>query len=56
MGVLGKGTKEVLCQMQFWNKRPKFLVTQCFLLQDNAKTHTAQVVMLALTDISGKPV
>jgi len=48
--------KEVLCRMQLGNKRLTFLVTQWFLLQNNAKTRTAQVVMSSLTDISGKPV
>jgi len=42
--------------MQFENKRPKFFITQWFLLQNNAKTCTAEVVMSSLTDIIGKPV
>jgi hypothetical protein len=50
MGVLGKGTKEVLCQKLFGNKRPKFLVTQWFLLQDSVKTHSS------LKNIGGKRV
>jgi hypothetical protein len=44
MGVLSRGTKEVLCRMQHGNKRPKFCVTQWFLLQNNVKTRTAQVL------------
>lgn len=56
MGVLGNSTNEVLCWMQFENKRPKFFITQWFLLQNNAKTCTAEVVMSSLTDIIGKPV
>jgi hypothetical protein len=38
-----------------WRRNTEFVMKQCFLLQDSAKLCTTRV-MIALPDISGKPV